>query len=278
MLSTHPPLRLDVMRRISVNLLIFLLFLTSTATFAGSDTAKEQRWADQIADSLIDGEAVWLEAGGHKFLAIYTPADAPEVRGAAILLHGIGAHPDWPEVIHPLRTALPQYGWATLSIQLPILPNEAGMQDYLPLFDEVGPRIAAAVAFLKQHKILNQVLVAHSLGTAMASHYLIGKPDPAIRAYVGISMIESRDDPRLSNVAALMQIRRPVLDIYGSLDLDSVRQAATARRRAARAANNRFYTQVEVDGADHFFANREDELIRRIRGWLTRQADGMEVP
>ncbi len=261
-----------------VRFLIFLLFLPTIAAAAGTDAAKEQRWADQIVDSLIDGEAVWLEAQGHRFLAIYTPSDAPEVRGAAILMHGIGAHPDWPEVIHPLRTALPEHGWATLSIQLPILPNDAKAEDYLPLFDEVAPRIAAAVAWLKQQKILNQVLLAHSLGTAMASDYLAGKPDPAIRAYVGISMIESRADPRLSNVAALMKIRLPVLDIYGSLDLDSVRQAATARQRAARAANNRAYAQVEIDGADHFFANREDALLRRIRGWLTRRADGMERP
>ncbi len=278
MLSGHSPDRYHDMRQFLVRSLIFLLFLASAAAFAGTDAAKEKRWAEQIVDSLIDGEAVWLEADGHKFLAIYTPSDAPEVRGAAILLHGIGAHPDWPEVIHPLRTALPEYGWATLSIQLPVLPNEAGMNDYLPLFDEVAPRIAAAVAYLKQQKILNQVLIAHSLGTAMASHYLSGEPDPAIRAYVGISMIESRADPRLSNVAALMKIRLPVLDIYGSQDLDSVRAAAPARKRAARAANNRGYAQVEVDGADHFFNNREDELIRRIRGWLKRQADGMEVP
>jgi len=277
MLSGHVPDRCHDMREFLVRSLIFLMFLSNAAAFAGTDTAKEKRWADQIVDSLIDGEAVWLQAGDHRFLAIYTPSDAPEVRGAAILLHGIGAHPDWPEVIHPLRTALPEHGWATLSIQLPILPNEAEMNDYLPLFDAVAPRIDAAVAYLKQQKILNQVLIAHSLGTAMASHYLTGAPDPSIRAWVGISMIESRADPRLSNVAALMKIRLPVLDIYGSQDLDNVRAAAPARKRAARAANNRDYAQVEVDGADHFFSNREDELIRRIRGWLKRQADGMEV-
>ncbi len=272
------PRQYDTMRDHLYRLLILLLFMVSASAQAGSDAAKEKRWADQIVDSLIDGEAVWLQAGDHRFLAIYTPSDAPAVRGAAILLHGIGAHPDWPEVIHPLRTALPEHGWATLSIQLPVLPNEAGMNDYLPLFDEVAPRINAAMAYLKQQNILNQVLIAHSLGTTMAGHYLAGKPDPAIRAWVGISMIESRADPRLSNVAALMKIRLPVLDIYGSQDLDSVRLAAPARKRAARAANNRGYAQVEVDGADHFFSNREDELIRRIRGWLKRQADGMEVP
>ena len=263
---------------IVIRFLISLLILLPTLAMAGSDTAKEKRWAAQIVDSLIDGEAIWLETGGQRFLAIFTPSEAPETRGAAILLHGIGAHPDWPEVIHPLRTALPAFGWATLSIQMPILPNDAGVNDYLPLFDEVAPRITAAVNWLKGRGIRNQALIGHSLGTAMASDYLAGKPDAAIRAYVGVSMIESRADPRLSNVAALMKIRLPVLDIFGSQDLDSVRQAAPARERAARAANNRHYIQVEMAGADHFFTNREEALVRRIRGWLKRQADGMELP
>lgn len=266
------------MPRFVIRPLIFLLFLLPALTLAGSDTAKEKRWAAQIVDTLIDGEAVWLEAGGRRFLAIFTPAEAPETRGAAILLHGIGAHPDWPEVIHPLRTALPAYGWATLSLQMPVLSNAAKASDYPPLFDEVAPRIAAAVNWLKQRGIRNQALIAHSLGTAMASDYLAGKPDPVIRAYVGVSMIESRADPRLSNVAALMKIRLPVLDIFGSQDLDSVRQAAPARARAARAANNRHYVQVEIPGADHFFAAHEEALVRRIRGWLKRRADGMELP
>jgi len=266
------------MPRFIIRLLISLLIFLPTLTLAGSGTAREKRWAEQIVDSLIDGEAVWLTAGGQRFLAIFTPAETPETRGAAILLHGIGAHPDWPEVIHPLRTALPGYGWATLSLQMPVLANEAKASDYLPLFDEVAPRIHAGVKWLKLHGILNQVLIAHSLGTAMASDYLAGKPDPAIRAYVGIGMIEPKADPRLGNVAALKKIRLPVLDIYGSQDLDSVRQAAPARVRAARAAGNRRYTQVEMPGADHFFTDHENALMRRIRGWLQRQADGMELP
>ena len=36
-----------------------------------SDIAKEKRWADQIVDSIIVGDAEWLKAKGQKFLGIY---------------------------------------------------------------------------------------------------------------------------------------------------------------------------------------------------------------
>jgi hypothetical protein len=37
----------------------------------------------------------------------------------------MGAHPDWPEVIQPLHSGLPESGWTTLSVQMPILANDA---------------------------------------------------------------------------------------------------------------------------------------------------------
>ena len=129
--------------------LIILLFYLITPVLHASDLAKEKRWADQIVDALITGDAEWLPVGNLKVLAIYTPSEIEPARGATIILHGIGVHPDWPDVIHPLRTRLPEAGWATLSLQMPILPNEASDIDYLPLLPEVAPRIDAAIDFLQ---------------------------------------------------------------------------------------------------------------------------------
>ena len=101
-----------------------LLTILSVPSLA-SDTAKEKRWADQIVDTLMEGEAVWLQAGQTKFLGIYTESATKPAKGAVIVLHGIGAHPDWTDVVHPLRVGLTEHGWTTLSLQMPILANEA---------------------------------------------------------------------------------------------------------------------------------------------------------
>ena len=80
----------------------------------GSDLAKEQRWRDQIVDSLMDGDAVDLSAGDLGFLSLYAEADEDTGRGA-VIVHGIGVHPNWPQVVYPLRTGLPARGGVPLS-------------------------------------------------------------------------------------------------------------------------------------------------------------------
>ena len=55
--------------------LLQLALTASVNAATQSDSAKEQRWSEQIVDQLIDGEDVWLEARKHRFLTIYTPAE-----------------------------------------------------------------------------------------------------------------------------------------------------------------------------------------------------------
>ena len=134
--------------------LLWFLGLSSSISFA-SDTAKEKRWADQIVDSLMVGDAEWLNDGKGKFLALYAEHNTDKAQGAAIIVHGIGVHPNWPDIIQPLRSQLPDHGWQTLSIQMPILPNDAKSKDYEPLFSGVAPRFDAAVSFIKKKGIRN---------------------------------------------------------------------------------------------------------------------------
>jgi len=232
-----------------------------------SDLAKEKRWAGQIVDGLMDGDAEWLTVQGQEFLTLYTQAAEGDGKRAAIVLHGIGVHPNWPQVIYPLRVRLTEYGWATDSVQLPVLPNEAKPSEYAPLFNEVAPRIDAAVAFLRQRGAEDIVIVGHSLGAAMAAYYLATGERP-IKAFVGIGMNPAGWDGRLSYVEALRSIRIPVLDLYGSSDLTGVLDSAEARQEAAASGGNRAYRQVKVEGADHFFDGEEDALVEAVSGWL----------
>jgi len=54
--------------------LFLALLLSNTAVFA-SDLEKEKRWAEQISDSLLDGEAIELNDGTSDFLALYARAN-----------------------------------------------------------------------------------------------------------------------------------------------------------------------------------------------------------
>ncbi len=244
-----------------------------------SDTAKEKRWADQIADSIMVGDAEWLKAGKNKIFSIYTENTTEKAIGGAIILHGSGVHPNWDQVIRPLRSQLPDHGWSTLSVQLPVLSNEAEYKDYIPLFKEVTPRINAAVKFFKSKGVQNIVIIGHSLGSGMAGYYMANNPDSSIRALVavGVSGVMYKSDTKVGYLESLKKITVPILDIYGSNDLEQVLKGEKDKAATARKAGNKNYTQVKITGANHFFDNKDDVLVKRVRGWLAKNAAGTEI-
>ena len=250
-------------------ILVGLVVLPGQAS--ASDFAKEKRWADDIVDALIDGEAVWLTADQHKFLGIYTQTQDKNIKGAAIVLHGIGVHPNWPEVVYPLRVRLTERGWQTLSLQMPILRNGAEYDEYKPLFGEIAPRINAAIAFLKSKGIKNIVIIGHSLGSTMASYYLATNKAPEVSALVAIGVSGTQfSDPALGYFSSVTRIKIPILDIYGTDDIEPVLSSATRRAAIARESGNNRYTQVVVKGANHFFSGKDDPLVKQVGDWLDK--------
>lgn len=234
-----------------------------------SDIAKEKRWADQIVDSIMTGEAEWLQAGDHKFLSIYTESDADKISGGAIVIHGVGVHPNWAEIVQPLRTRLPETGWHTISLQMPVLPNEADYKDYAPLFPEIAPRIDAAVTFLKAKGVKNIAIIAHSMGATMAGYYVANNRNPDIKAFISIGANgKTFQNGEQSYIKSLKKINKPVLEIFGSNDLPGVLETNALKSKAANEAGNKGYRQINIKGANHFFVGKEDELVTEVNKWL----------
>ena len=130
-----------------MNKIIKIALATTLLAYAAYSAAsfkhREQRWATQILDSQMIGEAAWLKVKADKFLALYNPAAKP--KGGVILMHDAGLNPDWPDVISPLRRELPEHGWTTLSLQMPLLPQNAPLTAFGPIIDETPQRIRAAL-------------------------------------------------------------------------------------------------------------------------------------
>ena len=141
------------------------MLLVAGACFAQPDYAREKRWADEITPGLVVGDALYLaQKSGHKFLSIYTEVKA--ARGAVILVHGVGVHPDWA-LIGTLRSGLPDHGYATLSVQMPVLAADARREDYVALFPDAADRLRTAAAFVKAKGYRNIAIVCHSVGARM---------------------------------------------------------------------------------------------------------------
>ena len=242
------------MRTILTSMAVALLCIS---TVYASDLEKELRWKRQVVGDLFDGEPVTLNDGQLDFLGLLTEAD-PAKENAIVVLHGIGAHPDWPQVINPLRVQLADQGWTTLSVQLPVLDNEAAAEDYAPLDAEAEPRILAAVEYLKQTGAKGIYIVAHSMGSRMASYFL-AHTKAEVKGFVGVGM-------NVGTVQYLSEIQIPMLDLYGSSDLDGV--LGSASDRTAASAGNSTYSSRVVEGADHFFNEMDDTLVEVVVEWL----------
>lgn len=251
---------------------IFLFFIASANASSKSMLDKEKRWEEQIVPGLIVGEAIKLEADGVKFLTLYTEPSTEKDRGAVIILHGIGVHPAWPDVIEPLRTELPEHGWHTLSLQMPILENEAKDTDYPPLFPEVPLRIQAAVDYLKSKGINTIVICGHSLGSSMASYYMASHRDPTVKAYVSVSGGPGvPGDQRMDTLENVNKIKEAkILDLYGTEDTKRVLDNIEKRAPVAKKILGERYFLQKVNGANHFYQGKQDELIEVVSDWLNK--------
>ncbi len=107
----------------------------SEAASQSSDDAKQTDRVgalntEQLAQLALAGEAreserVWLEVtydetgSRHDVLALEQRPRTAQAQGGVLILHDKEQHADWPELIRTLRMGLPDFGWYTLTVNLP---------------------------------------------------------------------------------------------------------------------------------------------------------------
>ena len=240
-------------------ILLLVMLAVSALCYAQADYAREKRWADEVTPAIIVGDPVYLTLrSGHKFLSIY--ALAPNSKAGVIVVHGLGVHPDWG-LINPLRSQLAEQGYATLSVQMPVLAADVRGDQYPPLFPEAAERLSAAVAFLRSKGHAKVAIVSHSLGARMTNYFVNHAADVKLDAWVAVGISGVFTEPQTFHF--------PVLDLYGERDLPAVLK--NAEKRAAVLQKIRGSAQIQVAGADHFFNGQEMDLVRNVRLFLDRQ-------
>ena len=231
-----------------------------------SNAAREIRMAEEIVDAILDGDAEMLTADGNEFLSIYTEAE--QARGAVVIMHGRGFHPDWIDAVKPLRVGLVEHGWNTLSIQMPVLDKTAKYYDYEPIFPEATPRIKAAIDFLRQKGNQKIILLAHSCGAHMAMQYVRTEGDKNFDAYVGIGMGATDFQQPMRQPFPLDKISKPMLDVYGSDDYPAVQRMAPIRLHQLRIGGHPYSQQIVIPRADHYFTDQGRPLVEAVSRWL----------
>lgn len=136
------------MRQNIANILL-LLCLMSSFTRAEEDSVQDSSTKDSSVEEAIDSpehylpnipikraksllehmrlfnredEVVRLKTPTESFYGLFLAEASGQPQGGVLLLHDNQQHGHWPEVVAPIREYLPQFGWATLSIELPDAP------------------------------------------------------------------------------------------------------------------------------------------------------------
>lgn len=274
---------------------------------AGSRPAQTERSADAaraLSRHLPSQEQQQLQAGDEAFLALWRPANAAEAHGVVVLVAGAGESADWPRVIGPLRRKLPDAGWHSLSLSLPdpqdSLPpapikvanapapadadpagepsgaDAASLQADQPLQApgerhalRIRQRIAAALELARQQQTKHIVLLGHGSGGYWSTRYLSEERPTDVRSLLLVDIQPAAGaSPPLDELQAGLKLATG--DFYYQ-DRQLERQAAVRRAQASKRQEHPTYTQVVLKALPGNPEVEQEQLYRRLRGWLTLQ-------
>lgn len=239
----------------------------------------------------------WLDADKEDFLGLLLEQTQLKPQGGVIFLHGENQHPDWPGALHTLRTTLPNHGWTTLSISLPYnkatqksqskensnkdtpSPAPANTEADQAYTQTVLRRIDAAIKILSELGYLNVIIAGSDSGAYWTTKYL----EQTGNSLAGIIVINFSAPSNLNQKKILSEeiipfiktVKIPMLEIFS---IASKGPTGKNRKKAAAARNKiKSYKQLHLSNT-HSLTTLDSELLtKRIRGWLKRYAEGMEV-
>lgn len=275
---------------------------------------RSQDEALALQERLPAGTQQQLKAGEDSFLALWQAANRAKPEGIVILLPGDGESADWPQAIGPLRRKLPDAGWHSLSLTLPDTPGfvpetpattpastatspdattpEASKDSTTPAdtataassapitpeqhAERVLARIQAAVEFAQLQKVNSIILLGHGTGGYWAARYLSERQPPAIQNLLLVAATRPSDfNPPLEELVP--PLRQAVGDFYYS-DQDTDRLAAKQRLQASKRQQSPAYVQIAMKALPGDPATEQEQLYRRIRGWLSLHVQAQSSP
>lgn len=237
-----------------------------------------------------------LNANSKQFLGLFRESETGDPQGCVIMLHGDHGHPDWPQVIAPLRNNLVKHSWCTLSIEIPDVQNRAALTvvpspttntetnntTQLPNEATVFARIDAAIALTKE-KGYNQVAyLGYRSGAAYALRYTAEQGTTG----QALVLIEPRTIAPVSEYQLaenIQQLRLPTLDYFFNNN-EHVARFARWRQSAANKRSNQgpVYTQLDAMPDNRYDPIGNKRLEQRVWGFLkqntTQKSQRKELP
>ncbi len=131
-------------------------------------------------------------------------------------------------------------------------------------------RIDAAVAFAQTQGARSVALLGHGTGAWWAARYLGEKPSSQVQKFVMVAaQTPTGRHPDIQQLTSGLKL--PTADVFYQ-DTAQARKSALARVQAAKRAKNDGYKQVSLKTLPGNSTAEQEQLYRRVRGWLSPQA------
>jgi pimeloyl-ACP methyl ester carboxylesterase len=132
--------------------------------------------------------------------------------------------------------------------------------------ERIFARIEAGIAFAQQHKARSIALVGHGTGAYWATRYVAERQSPHVQKLVLLAAKTPGDAPQ-SIEQLIPGLKVPTADIYYK-GRQPAQAAAQQRLQASKRQKGAPYSQVALQVLPDKAA-QEEQLFRRVRGWLS---------
>lgn len=138
--------------------------------------------------------------------------------------------------------------------------------------ERIFARIDAAIAFAEQQNARSIVLLGHGTGAYWAARYLSEKQPSQIEKFVMVAAQKPLNgQPELAELTPTLKVA--TADFFYK-DKAPTREAALQRLQASKRLKSANFTQISLNALPGNSAAEQEQLFRRIRGWLSPQHSG----
>jgi dienelactone hydrolase len=135
--------------------------------------------------------------------------------------------------------------------------------------ERIFARIDAAIAFAEQQSARSIVVLGHGTGAYWAARYLSEKQTSQVERFVMVAaQTPAQAKPELDELTPTLKL--PVADIF-YMDKPLDRNAALARLQASKRLKASAFSQVSLKALPGNSKAQQEQLVRRVRGWLNPQ-------
>lgn len=143
-----------------------------------------------------------------------------------------------------------------------------------PLAERINARIDAALSFAHGQEVPLIILLGHGTGGYWAAQYLAQEQAEPLRQLIVISPSQpTAQEPSLEEVIA--KLTQTTGDFYYP-NHPTEPQDAIRRRDACRRAKRTGYSQIPLPSVPGDVKTEQEQLIKRLRGWLDKNATAAE--